>query len=179
MAVEGLQSHCKAFLCFLDLSSFVHLFCQGAAGNYITAVVARDRLGAISAVYTPGPVIEASAGLKLKAKSFCQSISGVTAAVATEFLQDALSHGDSNFILNALGSISSLTLVANSSEVASVQDLSLQAQRWKNESENQIESNRIRLKRVKESKRKKGTGFVSGNLCRRSAMQLRSWSPLR
>lgn len=62
MAVEGLQSHAKPLLSS-SFFIFLHLFCQGAAGNYITAVVARDRLGAISAVYTPGPVVEASAGL--------------------------------------------------------------------------------------------------------------------
>ncbi|CAK9051044.1 unnamed protein product [Durusdinium trenchii] len=75
---------------------------QIAAGSYVMAVVARDRLGAVSAAYAPGPLVELPAG-------------GVTADMALRFLDLALARSDEFPILHTLDSIASVDVITNNS----------------------------------------------------------------
>lgn len=73
---------------------------QMALGSYVMAVVARDRLGAISAAFTPGPLVESPPG-------------GLSPAAAVSSLDSALSSGDETVILGALNAVSSLSLASD------------------------------------------------------------------
>eukprot|EP00435_Cladocopium_sp_Y103_P055087 s2435_g18.t1 len=73
---------------------------QMALGSYVMAVVARDRLGAISAAFTPGPLVESPPG-------------GLSPAAAVSSLDSALSSGDESVILGALNAVSSLSLASD------------------------------------------------------------------
>lgn len=68
-------------------------------GAYVMAAVARDRFGAMTAAYTPGPLVEAPPG-------------GVSPELAANLLDTALSSGDETVILGALGSLTSVPVAS-------------------------------------------------------------------
>ncbi|CAJ1396666.1 unnamed protein product, partial [Effrenium voratum] len=70
---------------------------QVAAGEYIMAVVARDKLGAISAAFAPGPLVQAPPG-------------GISPDLALASLDNALSSNNDAVLLGALNSLSSVAL---------------------------------------------------------------------
>lgn len=73
---------------------------QMALGSYYMAVVATDVLGAKSAVFKPGPLVEAPPG-------------GLGSAAAVNSLDNAMTSGDPTVILGALGSVSSIDIVSD------------------------------------------------------------------